>query len=103
MVADARRNDILILEQIKSLQRDLEDLHRLFFGNGQKGIVKDHEDRIREVETTVTEHLSASKTTMEVSADMEMKQMRSLRLWLVLAGLSIAAGQFFIAWELLAR
>ena len=87
-----------ILEKLVHLEEKVDKLDEKLFGNGQKGIVREHEERMRALEDKNLQYIAARNERHEL----EDRQIKRFGLWIRIIGLLLALGQAALAWKLLA-
>ena len=87
-----------ILEKLVHLEQKVDKLDEKLFGNGQKGIVREHEERMRALEDANLQYIAARNERHKL----EDGQMKRFGLWIRIIGLLLALGQAALAWKLLA-
>lgn len=87
-----------ILEKLVHLEEKVDKLDEKLFGNGQKGIVREHEERMRALEDKSLQDIAARHERHKL----EDLQMKRFGLWIRIIGLLLALGQAALAWKLLA-
>ena len=87
-----------ILEKLVHLEEKVDKLDEKLFGNGQKGIVREHEERMRALEDNNLQYIAARNERHKL----EDRQIKRFSLWIRIIGLLLALGQAALAWKLLA-
>ena len=87
-----------ILEKLVHLEEKVDKLDEKLFGNGQKGIVREHEERMRALEDANLQYIAARNERHML----EDRQIKRFGLWIRIIGLLLALGQAALAWKLLA-